>query len=275
MADTANTQTADGWVQRIRSLRQELGSGRLYYDGNTPDFVSNVAVHSGDTPRLRRYASGVISARIMQLYAATRMKTFSFTDLFLSGIERNIVYGLPFAARAQIEVLIVVWDVSQVLTKNQGTDEKAFAERVEVVDRALIKAVYGARNDFLPKLLKYYGAGMPEREILTGDVEALQATNILTRMKKMCEDSRYAHLADSYEILCELAHPNMLQNFLLTTYDEKRPKILRWAYDSEALKKALALTAKPMALASEATMELIDTLQPPFGIGTIVPADLP
>jgi hypothetical protein len=66
----------------------------------------------------------------------------------------------------------------------------------------------------------------------------------------------------------------MLQNFLLTTYDETRPRILRWAYDSAALAKAIAFTAEPMVLAGEGAMDLINRLQAPFGTGPMVSSDL-
>jgi len=130
------------------------------------------------------------------------------------------------------------------------------------------------RNEFLPKFLRHHGTGMPGREILKTDVDQLNATNILSRSNRLRNDPRYSQLPESYEILCELAHLNMLQNFLLTTYDEKRPKMLRWEYGSEALTRAMKFTGEPMMLASEGAVESINSFQAPFGMAPMVSADL-
>jgi hypothetical protein len=267
----AANKSLESFLDRIRHMRRELQDGPTHYDGNAVDFISNVELHS-DPPALRGYASGVIPARIMQLYVTTRMKTLSLTELYMAGVERNIVYALPLAARAQLEIFAVVWDVVHIINQNAGLSDETFQTRVKIVDDALISAVYGARHSFLKDLLRNFGSGPLNREVSQDDLDKLTATNILTRLKRLEKQPTYSQLANAYEVLCELTHPNMLQNFLLVTYDEKKPQILRWACGSVALKRAITLTAEPMVLAAEEALKTIDSIEAPFGMGPVVRA---
>src|SRR5262249_49040785 len=149
-------------------------------------------------PQLRRYAASVVNMRIMQLLATTMMKTYFFLDMWLQGIQTKNPYPLMMAARSQLEAFAVVWDTVDTIQRNAGVHPDSFAQRVKVVDEALINAIHGTRSAAIVDIFANMRLSRlrPPRQ---NDVDLIRARNVLTRIDKLSKTDIYPDCRIDYD----------------------------------------------------------------------------
>ena len=74
-------------------------------------------------------------------------------SMYLNGMEQKNPYPVLMAARSQIEVAAVVWDIVRIFKENAGDHEDRYLERVMLIDSELITATYGTRSEKVKELL--------------------------------------------------------------------------------------------------------------------------
>jgi hypothetical protein len=251
----------------LQDAKSQLKSMPAHFDMPLPAFVSHVEDYADNIVRLKNYLSSVIPVRIMQLTMTSFMKTLYFVDLYLTGIESENAYALPLAARAQMELFAVCWDVAQVVERNAGASDERLVHRAKEVDDALINATFGSRDSRFLQLLRNdkKGHGSVLRGIVDGDFKVLSASNVLTRFGRMAKVEKYAGCREDYERLCEVLHPNMAQSLVLMRAHPDRKGDVRFARDSVALRKLIEMTARPMAVATDGILVSVGSMEFPFG----------
>jgi hypothetical protein len=259
---------------RLEALLARFESERQEYDFVLPSLVSHADDYAPDKKRLERYASDVICARMMQLMAVASMKTQHFLAAYVGGYHSSNPFALFMAARASLEAFAVVWDTMQTVKKNAGSDAPHFAERVKTVDVALINATYGTRSDVIKEVFPKIRASRL-RDVTTTDLVAIEAKNVLSRLDRLAKSPDYPDCRSDYDCLCEYLHPNIGQNLILTWPSPSHPKLSRVSVRSDqAMEVAVNVSLRPMEQSARGTRAVFQALQPPFGIGRIVPREL-
>jgi hypothetical protein len=257
-------------VVALRTLLSELETGPQEYDFQPPALVSHVEAYKNDIPRLRKYATQVIGARIMLLLASTRLTTQALLQTFFLGVDNKNPFPMLLAARSQLELLSVVADTLRTIRDNSGGHEKGFASRVRLVDNALITATFGTRSSllkgFLPKV-----APTPLRTILTPtDIDVLGARNVLTRLEKLAKSGSYPDCMQDYERLCEYVHPNWGMNMLHLVPSPLGTRFSRLSLVSpDPFERAMLASVAAMHRSATATSTAFHDLPPPFGAGEV------
>lgn len=248
----------------IRDLATRLKSSRTEYEFKMPALVSHAQDYANDPPRLKRYAGQVIGARAMQFLGTNLMKTHFFTEMYLNGIAQKNPYPVLMAARSQIEVAAVVWDIVQVLKENAGDHTDRYLERVRRIDSELITATYGTRSEKVKKLLPTMKLSRM-RETKDGDLKTFEARNILTRIDRLSRSEYYAECKEDYERLCEYLHPNLGQNLILLVNSDKAGFAKLTRTDPVVISHAISTSAPAMDQAGALTEMLLDKeFAPPF-----------
>jgi hypothetical protein len=257
--------SVDSRLELLQNARRYLRSLPAFFDMPLPTLVSHAGSYAEDAARLKDYASSVIPVRLMQLTTTSFMKTLYFVELYLGGIESGNAYALPLAARAQMELFAVCWDVSQIVERNRGASEDRLAERVKEVDEALINATFGSRDprffDGLRRVKRVSGL----RQIVEGDFKPLTASNVLTRLDRLSRVARYSACRQEYDHLCEVLHPNMGQSLVLMRPHPERDGDVRFARDRLVLERLMETTSEPMAIATDGTISSLNAVEWPFG----------
>ena len=252
-------------IDEIKSLQLELTSSPQEYDFLPPAGVSHAKMYSADPVRLRRYARQVICARLMILIVFSRMNTMLLLDTYVRGLNSWNPFPLLLSARSQLELLSVVADVIAITKDNSGEHSDRFAERVRIVDEALITATYGTRSSVLKDLIPKVRPSRL-RSITPGDLAILTSKNVLTRLDRLSKKGTYPECKRDYERLCEYVHPNYGMNMLLVVASPQSDKLARFSLNSrEPFERALAASVEVMARAARQTIAVIDEVQPPFG----------
>jgi hypothetical protein len=248
----------------IRDLGTRLKSSREEYEFKMPALVSHAQDYASDRPRLKRYAGQVIGARAMQFYGTNLMKTHFFIEMYLNGIEQRNPYSVLMAARSQIEVAAVVWDIVRIFKENAGDHEDRYLERVIRIDTELITATYGTRSDKVKELLPTMKLSRL-RNTTINDMKTFEARNILTRVERLSKSERYEECREDYERLCEYLHPNLGQNLILLVNAEKSGYAKLTRIDPMVMSLALSASASAMNRASTLTEMLLQKeFGPPF-----------
>jgi hypothetical protein len=205
----------------------------------------------------------------MVLLASSRMSTHGLLRTYLLGVDQRLPYPLLLAARSQLELFAVVADTVRVIRENAGQHEDQLVQRVARVDKALIKATYGTRSQFLKELFPLLNISRL-REPTSADLEVLTATNVLSRLQRLAKEGTYPECERDYERLCEYVHPNWGMNQLLVVPHPSDDRLLRFSTISEdPYSRALEASCKPMWRATEGTLRVFDRLEPPFGAAQI------
>jgi hypothetical protein len=255
-------------LHRIRTLHTELAQSRTEYDLQAPALVSHADTYASDLPRLRRYATTTVNARIMQLLAVTFMKTYHFLDAYLYGIDKRNPFAALGAARSQLEIYAVTWDTVEAVRRNSGGHTAGFAERVKAVDEALISATYGTRSPLLKDLMRQSPGISKVRPVNDEDVALIDARNVLGRIDRLAKSNVFPDSRDLYDRLCEYLHPNVGQNLILCTPSGLGENFWRLERSGDlAIQYALTASAFGMAQSAEGSVRLFDGLTPPFGNG--------
>ena len=76
-------------LETIRKVRDYVDRQRIDVITDIPALISNVPAMSGDSDRLKRYARGVIWARILQYKTFTLFKLFHLADAYLVSCARS------------------------------------------------------------------------------------------------------------------------------------------------------------------------------------------
>jgi len=258
-------------LHKIRELHTELAQSRAEYDFQASALVSHADAYASDPPRLRRYATTTVNARIMQFLAVTFMKTYHFLDAYLYGIDRKNPFAALSAARSPLEIYAVTWDTVEAVRKNAGGQTAGFAERVKAVDEALISATYGTRSQFIKNLLRQIPGISKVRPVSDDDVALVEARNVLGRIDRLAKSGVFPESRDVYDRLCEYLHPNVGQNLILCAPSRMGENFWRLERaGDQAIQYALTASASSMAQSAEGSVRLFDGLTPPFGDGPMV-----
>jgi len=184
--------------------------------------ISHVPIYAHDEKRLVTYGSEIINNRCFQFIMLSAIKAYWNIQMYLDGVAAGNALQLPAAARAQIELFALVWQVRDVLEVNSGLNKPDLAKRMLAVDEALINALHGTRSDEMNTLYSKV-----ELSKLRGtnqrDMEVFKAKNILTRIEKSEKGSAYKTCSADYDRLSDLLHPNGMQNliFMIPPSDAK------------------------------------------------------
>jgi hypothetical protein len=246
--------TPQSSLTALKALHAKLMAGRQDYDFQLPVFVSHALDYATQPERLRRYAQQTANGRIMVLLASSTMTTQALLNTYLLDEQTKAPFPMLLAARAQLELFAVVADAIRIVKANAGQQDTNLANRVHVVDVALINATYGTRNSVLMGIM---GKGGLSRLRVTNDrdLEALTSKNILTRLEKLSRGEVYPECRDDYERLCEYVHPNWGMNMLHTVKSPVNDKFSRFSLTSnEPFERALAASALPMHRAASGTL---------------------
>jgi hypothetical protein len=210
--------------------------------------------------RLTRYAKGVIPQRLVQFTVFTMIKTYHFVDGYLAGLKTGNPFVLFAMARSQIELLAAAYapvSIIQSLTSAEPNESS-----VSQVDRALVKFLHGNRADLIGKV------GRDISSIPATAKEDWTATNIMTLIQKASKKPEFATLLRDYEQLCEYLHPNLLSNFCLAEpflrSGDSWIRIHR--RDEFVTSRAARKTLEVMAEWTDATINLVNLVQWPFGV---------
>ena len=251
----------------IKSLYDELASGRQEYDFLPPALVSHADHYASQPERLRTYARQVISARIMILLVSSRMNTQALLNTYLLGVASSNPFPMVLAARSQLELYAVVADTTAVIDKNAGEHPHNFSARVRAVDEALINATFASRSSQVKELMTK-AVKSKARPVNPTDHEVLISKNVLTRLDKLARSGVYSECKNDYERLCEYVHPNYGMNTLHVVASPLNDKLLRFSLKSqEPFERSLSASVDVMARAAQETVAAIDKIQPPFGAG--------
>lgn len=258
-------------LHKIRELHGELARSRAEYDFQAPTLVSHADDYASDPPRLRRYATTTVNARIMQFLAVTFMKTYHFLDAYLYGIDRKNPFAALSAARSQLEIYAVTWDTVEAVRRNAGGHTTGFAERVKAVDEALISATYGTRSPLIKNLLRQVPGISKIRPVNDEDIALVEARNVLGRIDRLAKSGVFPECRELYDRLCEYLHPNVGQNLILCVPSQLGENFWRIERTGDqAIQYALTASASTMALSAECSVRVFDGLTPPFGDSPIV-----
>jgi hypothetical protein len=194
----------------------------------------------------------------------TTVKAYHNIQMYLDGLQTGNPLALPMAARAQIELFALAWQVYDVIASDAGFTKPNLAQRMSRVDDALITAVYGTRSE---DVLQAYTETPPSR--LRGttarDCETFKAKNILTRIEKTEGSSTYKWCAQDYGRLCELVHPNGPQNLLFMLSSPNGQGWFRLGLsDPQYIRRAQYQTAHAMVNASSEILNLVVGVPDPF-----------
>jgi hypothetical protein len=193
-------------IDTIRSLFNDLASGRQEYDFQLANLDSHAGDYANKPHRTRYYGRQVICGRIMILLASTRMTTQALLQTFLLGTYAKVPFAKLLPSRAQLELFSVIADLVRVIKDDAGAQEEKFAERVRKVDQALINATFGTRSSVLKGLLSEAELSRL-RSAVSEDMDILSARNVLTRLDKLSKSGAYPECKQDYERLCEYVHP--------------------------------------------------------------------
>lgn len=259
-------------LKRLRGLHAELRGSRAVYDFQMPALVSHVNDYAADPARLQRYASSVVGARLMHLLALTFMKTYQLVSGYLWGIDEGNPYVPLMAARAQIEIYAVTWDVLQTVAANRGMEPaSSFAVRVKVVDEALINATHGTRLELMKRALRSLPGTSGLRAVRDSDMKAFEARNILSRIDRLSKGAM-PDCREQYDRLCEYLHPNIGQNVILLTESPTAADCVRIERSAKRITSSvLAVSVYPMAECATRCVEGFRNLEPPFGLPSVRP----
>lgn len=256
-------------IHAIRSLFNNLLSGRQEYDFQPAALVSHAEDYADKPDRIRHYGRQVIFARIMTLLASSRMTTQALLQTFLLGADSKAPFAMLLPSRAQLELFSVVADVARIINENAGEQDENFAERVRRVDQALINATFGTRSSVLKGLMAEAELSRL-RSAVTEDLDILSAKNVLTRLDKLSKSDLYPDCKKDYERLCEYVHPNWGMNMLMVVPSPVDPRLLRFSMNSEEpYTRAVSACAAIMARAAKGTLAAFENLQPPFGMAKV------
>lgn len=250
-----------------------LHDARARIDRLPPTYESDVPVmwsmptEPMDKGRLADYAKSVIPQRLIHLTVFAMNKTFHFVNGYLRGIESGNPYVLYSMTRAQIELLAAVYKVASTIRSvaSRPLDATTVAE----VDRALVGFLYGNRLQIFEGLREK--GHVPSDLPRTAD-EDWTATNIVTLVQRLARDPEFADVKQDYERLCEFLHPNLFSNAVLI---EQVPtvsglSIRIYRSDQMVTSRAVKHTLEMMAAWTDATITLVNSIDWPFGIGSVV-----
>jgi hypothetical protein len=209
---------------------------------------------------------------MMQLMSVTFMKTHHFIDCYLHGVDQHNPFASLLAARCQMEVFAVTWDVKGVLESNRGPASSDLVDRVKAVDEALIGATYGTRSKVVKDFLRTVPGVSPLREVREADLGVLEARNVLTRIDRVDRSGVFQGFRDTYERLCEYLHPNIGQNIILHVPSGRGAGWVRLERSgATADSRAQRASALAMAESAERTIGVLEgEFVPPFGFGPVV-----
>jgi hypothetical protein len=190
-----------------------------------PPLIPHVDDYREDLPRLGRYASQVINARIRQFGFTTLHKTYYFLEMYLQGNSGRNIYQMVFASRALIEVYAVTADTFRVIVKNSGDQPDELAKRAKEIDEAIIKSTYGTRSDNVRSVFKEIAASKL-RAATDEDKAIIEAKNILTRIDRSSRLEEYPDCRSDYDRLSEYVHPNIGQNVIIAWPRHSRTKFV-------------------------------------------------
>lgn len=217
--------------------------------------------------RLRTYATTVIPQRMLHLIGFTSTKARLFAGGYLLGIEHKNPYLLYTNARCQVELLAALY--APINTIREVRSIGINTNSVTKLDRALVTFLFGNRSDMFDLFAK-----MAENsEVMPPTArEDLTAKNILTLLEKLNHEHEARGLLDRYKRLCEYLHPNFLSNFVLTESFIRNGHTWIRMHDADdfVLSRAVRDTADTMGWATDLVVRLTNTLEPPFGTGSMV-----
>lgn len=250
-------------IAALRSVLQTLAA-RDESPFLVPALISHAVEAASQGPeRLRNYAVGAVNARIFLLSLSIAYRTRYFVELYLTSYESKNPFGMLFAARAQVELYAVAADVARVIEENATGDEAHMAERVSTVDRALITATLGTRSEAVKNAVRADG-GSAVRSPSEEDIQAIDAVNVVSRIKRADQQSEYEGLTGDYERLCEYLHPNVGQTILLMV--EASANTAKFStLAEEPMMRALDVSLNPMRRAAELSTRLAFSPVFPFG----------
>lgn len=214
--------------------------------------------------RLEEYSKTVIPQRLIQFTVFSMDKTYHFMDGYLTGIEKGNPFALFGMTRCQIELLAAAYAPISIIRSlvSREPDERS----VSRVDRALVHFLYGNRAYFFRKFSEIHEE--PSTIPPTAE-EDWKAINILTLIDKATKDPKYKNLRKDYDHLCEYLHPNLLSNFCLTQpfLKDKSTWILISRSGHTVISRAIHATVEIMAEWTDATINLVNSVEWPFGAG--------
>jgi hypothetical protein len=204
----------------------------------------------------------VVPQRILHLTAFAFTKTYHFVSGYLAGVETENPYSLYTMARCQVELLASLYRPISIIRVSSAKEPTA--DQVCAVDRALVRFLYGNRAqqyDFFYRNCRDFADAPPTAN------EDWTAINVLTLIDKLDKDNDYHGVKQDYERLCEFLHPNLLSNFVLTEPFVKDAKTnIRIHRKSEyVMARCLRDTAQRMAAWTDATIQIVNSVDWPFG----------
>lgn len=221
----------------------------------------NVA-DDGGQERITNYSRSVVPQRIIQLTTFAFAKSYHFVSGYLAGVQIKNPFCLFTMARCQAELLASVYRPISII--RASSTKTPTAEQLAVVDRALVRFLYGNRAE---QFELFHENCVDFAEVPQTANEDWTAINIITLIDKLNKDNEYHGIKQDYERLCEYVHPNLLSNFVLTEPFVKGEKAnVRIHRKGEYLMtRCLRETAQRMAAWTDATIRLINSIDWPFG----------
>jgi hypothetical protein len=261
-------QTITNAEMEILRLHEDLKGQPSSKDFSLPTFISHVDAYKNNPVKLKHYAGQVINARLLIQIGLSLTKTFCFLDQYQYGTTNANPYAMISAARSQIELAAIVWDLTAIIRSNAGPHREQFYQRVRTVDLALINATYGTRSDTMKEVFRTE-AGSKLRSVEQSDVITIEAKNVLTRIDRLSNSSPYGDARKHYDNLCEILHPNMSQNTIIMAAHPARESVIRMSRFGKAIEWARRAAAIPLCESAHLTVEAVQKWKAPFFEGEI------
>lgn len=248
-----------------------LEDARAYLGGLPNTYESPLMIPWSSPPegssRLTEYARTVIPQRLIHFSAFAAVKTYHFVDGYLTGIKTGSPFTLFGMTRCQIELLAAAYAPVSMIRSLSSSE--AAANSVSEVDRALIRFIFGNRADLLSK----FAENLDTTTVPATAKDDWKAVNIQTLIDKAAKNPDFSTLRGDYDRLCEYVHPNLLSNFCLTEpFLRDGHTWIRIHRRGEIVdSRALQLTVEIMAEWTDATINLVNSVNWPFGAGPFAP----